>query len=76
VFEGVVLVVYGWKSVEPGTLSWVFPSLTAAVCAAHAMTNAVEWAIVTSSSVCAKMDCVTDLATLRAIGGVLLEQTA
>ena len=24
-FDQVTLVVYGWKSVQPGTLSWVFP---------------------------------------------------
>jgi hypothetical protein len=45
-FEQVTLVVYGWKNVEPGTLSWVFPSVSAAVAAARAMTNAVKWAIV------------------------------
>jgi hypothetical protein len=44
--EHVTLVVYGWKNVEPGTLSWVFPSVTAAVAAARCMTNAVRWAIV------------------------------
>jgi hypothetical protein len=44
--EQVTLVVYGWKSVEPGTLSWVFPSVSAAVAAARAMKNAVKWAIV------------------------------
>ena len=40
--EQVTLVVYGWKSVEPGTLSWVFPSVGAAVAAARAMKNAVK----------------------------------
>jgi hypothetical protein len=44
--EQVTLVVYGWQSVEPGTLSWVFPSVGAAVAAARAMKNAVKWAIV------------------------------
>ena len=44
--EQVTLVVYGWKSVEPGTLSWVFPSVGAAVAAARTMKNAVRWAIV------------------------------
>jgi len=42
----VTLIVYGWKVVEPGTLWWVFPSVAAAVAAAHAMTNAAKWAIV------------------------------
>ena len=44
--EHVTLVVYGWQNVEPGTLSWVFPSVGAAVAAARAMKNAVRWAIV------------------------------
>src|SRR5262245_57950742 len=39
--EQVTLVVYGWHNVEPGTLSWVFPSVSAAVAAARAMKNAV-----------------------------------
>lgn len=78
--DTVVLVVYGWKSVQPGTLSWVFPSLSAAVHAAHTMTNAVEWAIVAggglaSATVDAAIDSI-DLRRLRATGGVLLEQTA
>jgi hypothetical protein len=42
----VTLVVYGWQNVQPGTLSWVFPSLSAAVAAAHAMRNAARWVIV------------------------------
>lgn len=42
----VTLIVYGWHSVEPGTLAWVFPSLAAAMIAARAMKNAVRWAIV------------------------------
>ena len=29
----VTLIVYGWQNVEPGTLSWVFPSVGAAVAA-------------------------------------------
>jgi hypothetical protein len=72
VFDTVVLVIYGWKSVQPGTLSWAFPSLAAAVFAAHAMTNAVRWAIVAGSAVRAGV--APDLVALRAGGGVLLEQ--
>jgi hypothetical protein len=71
--ETVVLVVYGWKSVQPGTLSWVFPSVASAVHAAHAMTNAVSWAIVTGGAARATMGAALDLAKLRSTGGVLLE---
>jgi hypothetical protein len=80
--EQVTLVVYGWKSVEPGTLSWVFPSVTAAVAAARTMKNAVRWAIVAGRSgreteaedeeASAKRDDALDEA--RANGSVLIEQ--
>jgi hypothetical protein len=46
VADQVTLIVYGWHNVEPGTLSWVFPSYEAAMGAARAMRNAVRWAIV------------------------------
>src|SRR5215472_13341625 len=42
----VTLVIYGWRESEPGTLAWVFPSLTAALRAVQAMRNAVRWLIV------------------------------
>lgn len=41
----VTLVVYGWDNVQPGTLSWVFPSFDAAMKAASALRNATQWAI-------------------------------
>jgi len=41
----VTLVVYGWENVQPGTLSWVFPSFDAAMKAARALRNATRWAI-------------------------------
>jgi hypothetical protein len=41
----VTLVVYGWENVQPGTLSWVFPSFDAAMKAASALRNATQWAI-------------------------------
>src|SRR5690349_10887510 len=41
----VTLVVYGWHNVQPGTLSWVFPSFDAAMKAASALRNATQWAI-------------------------------
>jgi hypothetical protein len=45
----VTLVVYGWQNVQPGTLSWVFPSFQAAMRAASALTNATQWAIMGGS---------------------------
>ncbi len=69
--EEVTLVVYGWKSVEPGTLAWVFPSLAAAVSAAHAMRNAVRWAIVRGR----RGETVSvDVEQERELGSVLVEQ--
>jgi hypothetical protein len=47
--EKVTLIVYGWQGNEPGTLSWVFPSLTAAMSAVRAMKNAVKWLIIAST---------------------------
>ena len=78
--EQVTLVVYGWQNVEPGTLSWVFPSVGAAVAAARAMKNAVRWAIVAGrrendaedEEASAKQDDALDQA--RANGTVLVEQ--
>ncbi len=45
----VTLVVYGWHNVQPGTLSWVFPSFEAAMRAARALRNATQWAIMGGS---------------------------
>jgi hypothetical protein len=78
--EQVTLVVYGWQNVEPGTLSWVFPSVGTAVAAARAMKNAVRWAIVAGrrhndaadEEASAKEDDALDEA--RANGTVLVEQ--
>ena len=66
--EQVTLVVYGWQNVEPGTLSWVFPSVGAAVAAARAMKNAVKWAIVAGEKDSDALD------EARAHGAVLIEQ--
>jgi hypothetical protein len=68
----VTLVVYGWKVVEPGTLWWVFPSVTAALAAADAMANAVHWAIVQGPL----KGAVVDIAKARSAKSVLLKQTA
>jgi hypothetical protein len=73
VLDSVILVIYGWKSVQPGTLSWVFPSVAAATYAAHTMTNAVRWAIVKGSPANANLEALPDLAKARAAGGVLME---
>jgi hypothetical protein len=79
--EQVTLIVYGWNSVEPGTLSWVFPSVGAALGAARAMTNAVRWAIVAGKSdndasddSPASRDMNRALDEARAKGAVLIEQ--
>jgi|SRR5678809_1288732 hypothetical protein len=65
----VTLIVYGWHSVEPGTLAWVFPSLAAAMIAVRAMKNAVKWAIVIGRREAQDVD--VDVA--RARGWVLAE---
>lgn len=45
--EVVTLVVESWRGgVQPGRLSWVFPSLAAALEAASALRNAATWRIV------------------------------
>lgn len=67
--EGVTLFVYGWENVEPGPLSWAFPSLRAALDAVRTMRNAVEWCIV-SGIEWASIDAA------RANGAVLVEQNA
>jgi hypothetical protein len=46
----VTLFVYGWHNVEPGPLSWAFPSLRAALDAVRTMRNAVQWSIVAGRS--------------------------
>lgn len=67
--EIVTLFVYGWENVEPGPLSWAFPSLRAALDAVRAMRNAVEWCIVAGNE-WASIDAA------RAKGAVLVEQNA
>ncbi len=65
--QQVTLVVYGWHNVQPGTLSWVFPSVRMAVNAAKAMRNAVRWAIVSGQQGVDSID------EARASGAVLIE---
>lgn len=64
--QQVTLYVYGWHNVEPGPLSWVFPSLRTALDAVRTMRNAVQWCIV--SGEWATVDAA------RAEGAVLIEQ--
>lgn len=64
-FPQVTLVVYEWQNAEPGTLSWRFPSVNAAVNAARAIRNAVRWAVVGGSE--------HNLSRARELGLVLAE---
>lgn len=63
----VTLFVHGWYNVEPGLLSWTFPSLRAALDAVRRMKNAIGWCVVSGTG-------WTDLETARASGAVLVEQ--
>jgi hypothetical protein len=69
--DAVTLVIYGWHESEPGTLSWVFPSLRAALQAVRALRNAVGWLIVRGKQA---FDGDVDLAALRRAGQVLVER--
>jgi len=66
--EGVTLFVYGWENVQPGPLSWAFPSLRAALLAVRTMRNAVEWCIVRGRE--------PSIDAARAKGAILIEQNA
>jgi hypothetical protein len=68
--DAVTLVIYGWHDSQPGTLSWVFPSLRAALKAVHAMRNAIGWLIVRGKRV---FDGDVDVDALRRAGHVLVE---
>ncbi len=65
--ESVRLIVHGWHNVQPGTLSWIFPSAQAAILAVHTMRNAVSWAIVRGTD-------ISDIAIARAMDAIVLEQ--
>lgn len=64
--EEVTLIVYGWENVQPGTLSWTFPSLRSALDAVRAMRNAVRWAVLLGEQ-------SDDVDTAREQGRVLVE---
>lgn len=63
----VTLFVHGWYNVEPGLLSWTFPSLRSALDAVRRMKNAIGWCVVSGTG-------WRDLDTARARGAVLVEQ--
>jgi hypothetical protein len=63
----VTLFVHGWHNVEPGLLSWTFPSLRAALDAVQRMKNAIGWCVVAGTG-------WHDLESARARGAVLVEQ--
>jgi len=63
----VTLFVHGWHNVEPGLLSWTFPSLRAALDAVQRMKNAIGWCVVAGTG-------WEDLQAARARGAVLVEQ--
>ena len=63
----VTLFVHGWHNVEPGLLSWTFPSLRAALDAVQRMKNAIGWCVVSGTG-------WSDLDTARASGAILVEQ--
>ena len=67
--EEVTLIVYGWENVQPGTLSWTFPSLRSALDAVRAMRNAVRWAVLLGEQGPAE----DDVETAREQGRVLVE---
>lgn len=67
--EAVTLFVYGWENVEPGPLSWAFPSLRTALDAVKTMRNAIEWCIVAGHE-------WSSIDDARESGAVLIEQNA
>jgi hypothetical protein len=65
----VTLFVHGWHNVEPGLLSWTFPSLRSALDSVQRMKNAIGWCVVSGTG-------WRDLDAARASGAVLVEQLA
>ncbi len=63
----VTLFVFGWHNVEPGPLSWAFPSLKTAMDAVKTMKNAAQWCICSGND-WSSMDAA------RTSGAVLVEQ--
>lgn len=67
--DGVTLFVYGWENVQPGPLSWVFPTLGTALDAVRTMRNAVAWCVVAGRE-------WTSVDVARANGVLLVEQSS
>ena len=65
----VTLFVHRWYQVEPGLLSWTFPSLRAALDAVQRMKNAIGWCVVSGTG-------WDDLDCARERGAILVEQLA
>ena len=65
----VTLFVTGWHNVEPGPLSWPFPSMRAALDAVRKMKNAIEWSIALGTD-------YTTIEEARASGLIVIEQRA
>ena len=65
----VTLFVTGWHNVEPGPLSWPFPSMRSALDAVRKMKNAVEWSIALGKN-------YTTIEEARASGMIVIEQRA
>ncbi len=63
----VTLFVHRWHNVEPGLLSWSFPSLRAALDAVQRMKNAIGWCVVSGTG-------WADLDAAREDGAILVEQ--
>lgn len=63
----VTLFVHRWHNVEPGLLSWTFPSLRSALDAVQRMKNAIGWCVVSGTG-------WDDLESARVRGAVLVEQ--
>ncbi len=68
----VTLIVYGWRENAPGTLAWVFPSLSAARAAARAFKNAARWLIVSGR----RANDTVDVDEVRRTATVLVERFA
>lgn len=63
----VTLFVTGWHNVEPGELSWAFPSMRAALDAVRKMRNAIEWSIALGNG-------YASIDEARASGMIVIEQ--
>ncbi len=70
--SNVTLVIYGWEGNEPGTLSWVFPSVESALRAVRALRNAARWLVVAGARAAGR----TSVEEIRRRERVLVERFA